>query len=101
MGPTGCPETSVLNQPTLRNNPEDGRILQYLASWKSSELFHTQKQTRQQTDRCNKDVNLRTNGQQTGANLPQCLVGNGLLFWSSLIIIIIIIIIIVIIIIII
>jgi hypothetical protein len=22
----GCPETSVLNQPMLRNNPEDGRI---------------------------------------------------------------------------
>ena len=22
----GYPETSVLNQPTLRNNPEDGRI---------------------------------------------------------------------------
>ena len=23
---TGCPKTSVLNQPTLRNNPEDERI---------------------------------------------------------------------------
>jgi hypothetical protein len=27
MGPKDCPETSVLSQPTLRNNPEDGRIL--------------------------------------------------------------------------
>ena len=27
MGPIGCPETSMRNQPTLRNNPEDGRIL--------------------------------------------------------------------------
>jgi hypothetical protein len=26
MGPVGCPETSVLNQPTLRNSPEDVRI---------------------------------------------------------------------------
>ena len=25
-GPIGCLETSVLKQPTLRNNPEDGRI---------------------------------------------------------------------------
>jgi hypothetical protein len=25
-GTKRCPETSVLNQPTLRNNPEDGRI---------------------------------------------------------------------------
>jgi hypothetical protein len=25
MGPICCPETSVLNQPTLRNNPEDER----------------------------------------------------------------------------
>jgi hypothetical protein len=24
--PIGCPETSVINQPTLFNNPEDGRI---------------------------------------------------------------------------
>jgi hypothetical protein len=27
MGPICCPETSVLNQPTLRNDPEDGRTL--------------------------------------------------------------------------
>jgi hypothetical protein len=26
MGPIGIPETSMLNQPTLRNNPEDGRL---------------------------------------------------------------------------
>ena len=26
MGPIGCPETSVLNQPTQRNNAEDDRI---------------------------------------------------------------------------
>jgi hypothetical protein len=26
MGPIGCHETSVLNQPTLHNNLEDGRI---------------------------------------------------------------------------
>jgi hypothetical protein len=26
MRPIGHPETSVLNHPTLRNNPEDGRI---------------------------------------------------------------------------
>jgi hypothetical protein len=26
MVPIGCPETAVLNQPTLRNNSEDGRI---------------------------------------------------------------------------
>ena len=26
MGLIGCPETSVLDQPTLRNNPDDGRI---------------------------------------------------------------------------
>jgi hypothetical protein len=26
MGPTGCPETSVFNKPTLRYNPEDGNI---------------------------------------------------------------------------
>jgi hypothetical protein len=26
MGPTGCPETSVLNQPSLHNNTEDGRV---------------------------------------------------------------------------
>jgi hypothetical protein len=26
IGPIGCPETSVLNQSTLRNNAEDGRI---------------------------------------------------------------------------
>ena len=26
MGPIGCLETSVLNQPALRNNPEDVRI---------------------------------------------------------------------------
>jgi hypothetical protein len=26
MGRTGSPETSVLNQSTLRNNKEDGRI---------------------------------------------------------------------------
>jgi hypothetical protein len=26
MEPTGSPETSVLNQPTLRNIPEDGRF---------------------------------------------------------------------------
>jgi hypothetical protein len=26
MGPIGSPETSVLNQFTPRNNPEDGRI---------------------------------------------------------------------------
>jgi hypothetical protein len=25
MGPTGSPETSVLNEHTVRNNPEDGR----------------------------------------------------------------------------
>ena len=25
-GPIGCPETSVLKQPTLRNNPEDGKF---------------------------------------------------------------------------
>jgi hypothetical protein len=27
MGLTRCPETSVLNQPTLRNNPENGMVL--------------------------------------------------------------------------
>ena len=27
IGPIGCPETSVLSQPTLRDSPEDGRIL--------------------------------------------------------------------------
>ena len=27
------PETSVLNQPTLRNNPEDGRILNWRCLW--------------------------------------------------------------------
>jgi hypothetical protein len=27
LGMLGCPETSVLNQLALRNNPEDGRIL--------------------------------------------------------------------------
>jgi hypothetical protein len=26
MGPIGCPETSVINQPTLSNNPEEGRL---------------------------------------------------------------------------
>jgi hypothetical protein len=26
MGPIGCPETSVLKQPTLLNNPKNGRI---------------------------------------------------------------------------
>jgi hypothetical protein len=26
MGPIGCPETSVLDQSTLRDKPEDGRI---------------------------------------------------------------------------
>jgi hypothetical protein len=26
MGLIGCPETSALNQPALRNNPEDRRI---------------------------------------------------------------------------
>ena len=26
IGPIGCPETSVLKQPVLRNNPEDGRV---------------------------------------------------------------------------
>ena len=28
MGPIGSLETSVLNAPTLRNNPEDGKNLQ-------------------------------------------------------------------------
>ena len=27
MGPIGSPEMSVLNQPALRNDPKDGRIL--------------------------------------------------------------------------
>jgi hypothetical protein len=29
IGPIGCPETSVLKQPVLRNNPEDGRVQIY------------------------------------------------------------------------
>jgi hypothetical protein len=37
MGPISCPETSMRNQPTLHNNPEDGRVLSiYLIFWTPS-----------------------------------------------------------------
>jgi hypothetical protein len=45
MGQIGCPETSVLNQPTLRNNPEDGIICclaikkEVFLEWAKKSLF--------------------------------------------------------------
>jgi hypothetical protein len=45
MGPIGCPETSVLNQPTLCNNPEDGRIqVNYSESLRSRKIGRVLKQ---------------------------------------------------------
>jgi hypothetical protein len=40
MGPIGCPKMSVINQPTLCNNPENGRIqLNYNGSLQSRLFF--------------------------------------------------------------
>jgi hypothetical protein len=36
----GCPETSVLNQPTLRNNSEDEEISNSIQSKTSELLLH-------------------------------------------------------------